>query len=35
MFYLCKNKYLTNIVSENLIHHLEIVKFEPNNQLMK
>jgi|SRR5665647_814521 len=30
-----QNKYLTNIVAENLIHSMEIVKFEPNSQIMK
>jgi len=30
-----QNKYLTNIVVENLIHSMEIVKFEPNSQIMK
>ena len=35
MFYLCKNKYLTNIVPENLIHSLEIMKFEKNSLLSR
>jgi len=35
MIYLFKNKYLTNIVPENLIHRLEIMKFEKNSNLMK
>jgi len=35
MIYLFKNKYLINIVPEDLIHSLEIMKFEKNSKLMK
>jgi len=35
MIHHLKNKYLTNIVSENLIHSREIMKFEKNSKLMK